>query len=193
MKRFEAIVLSETEPIHTSLWLRPDKDKHGMTIWWYSPQGWKQLFDADTRYNIKSEFDFSPAEYALVTKGTADHKNGITEVNNTYYIYDASREIGDNDNLVNEKGLKYHIDDIQDKIEAIDERIEELVTRVDTNEENINNLQESVATLQDNIGTVQESIEDIKSSVSTIEEGMSTITDLIGNLDTRISALESTE
>lgn len=173
MKRFEAIILSEVEPGHSCLWLRPPRENKGaMSLWWFSPQGWKKLFDLDTRYTTNVDFSVTPAESFMDSESTYDNFSGIVTTDTTYNVYDGSREIGDNGNLVVEKGLKYHVDNLQEQIDDMNDKLDDLSERVESNKQDIKDLQGTIETLQDGISTVIDSIE---------------------NLDTRVSALENTE
>lgn len=176
MKIFNKVVLSETEPENISdFWLRdnvdPKKMTHSKSLWWFTPEGWKKLFDFDTRYNVSWNFDYeTQSDFPMEVSESYDVTTGIDTVNNTVYIYDATRDIENNENLVNEIGLKWHVDDLQKKIDA-------LAARVSQNEKDIASLKSRASSLED--------------SVKTLVELTATINQSINNLDSRVSALES--
>lgn len=70
MKRFESIVMSESEPLHTSLWLRPPYRK----IWYFGSNGWEPLFDIDTKVgvNVAEEHNTEASDTPLDVKLTED-------------------------------------------------------------------------------------------------------------------------
>lgn len=144
MTIFNRIVLSKVEPENTKdLWMRNNipytlKDgkkgmPHSKSLWWFSPSGWKKLFDFDTRYETKWLFESTAqAETPLEATEVHDPVIGITEVTNTVHIYDATRTLGNNKNLVNETGLKHHVDDLQGQINSLKSQVTTLQSKVST-------------------------------------------------------------
>lgn len=124
MKRFEAIIQSETEPTTDCLWL-----KHGRIYWWTS-QGWKPLADSDTRY--KNEFVLNPdvAEEPITSTSTMNIKNGIST--NTYSIgvYNGQRApIANSDNFATENaihGLLHIITELSIEVNNLRETVDDL-------------------------------------------------------------------
>lgn len=159
MTTFNKIVLKETEPENLNdLWFRVDNNNIPQSVWWYTTQGWKKFFDANTRYYTEWKFNNEASNTPITFTSNADDKNGVTEVVNNVYTYDASRELSDNANIVTEEGLKYHIDSIQAKLDALTNR-------------------------------VAQSEKDIKA----LKESLSTMTELLSDLNSRVSALETVE
>lgn len=168
MRRFEALVMSETEPLtEGTLWLRK---KHntigpkpneippvGMSIWWFGEQGWLPMYDLDTRYELNDVFDYEAVGVNPIgIEITPNQEAGVVNIEKTYSMYSGNRALGNNVNFVNETGLKKHVDDLQAQIDALKERVELL--------ENI---------------------------VSNHTATLSGHTTSISNLNTRVSALES--
>lgn len=158
MITFSRIVLSGTEPTNTNdLWMRdtavsPSSNKnemsHNKSLWWYCPEGWKKLFDFDTRYDTEWMFECeSQADKPLDVVEKYDPLIGITKVTNTLHIYDATRSLENNWNLVNEIGLKWHVDDLQKKINN-------LQSQVNTLKEQNTSLSQSLSTLQSNYNSL---------------------------------------
>lgn len=172
-RTFNKIVLSKTEPNVEDLWMRiniekTDKGKfiHGHSLWWFTTQGWKKLFDFDTRYDVKTEYSYTASESPYDSKSEYNPKVGMVTVDNTYNLYDASRTIGDNANLVTEKGLKYHVDNLQRQIDALDRRVSKLESDLSTE------------------------IQTRELQVQTINSSLESLTDLVGELSSRLRTLE---
>lgn len=166
MTTFNRIVLSRTEPenIH-DLWMRDNivplsngKNElpHSKSLWWYCPEGWKKLFDFDTRYETGWIFEYeSQADDPLEVTEVYDPVIGITKVTNTLHIYDATRDLENNWNLVNEIGLKWHVDDLQRKIDNLQSQV--------------NTLKEQNATLNQSVSTLQSNYSSLASRVAALE------------------------
>lgn len=180
-KTFNKIVLSKTEPNVEDLWMRinierlPEgskygkKFKHGHSLWWFSPFGWKKLFDFDTRYNVSTDYMYNGTpELPLQTETDYNPEIGIVKVVNTYYVYDgATRDLKNTRNLVNETGLKKHVDDLQSQIDALKRRIEQAEERISTLEKGLNN------------------------EITNRASDFSNLSSKLGSLESRISSLES--
>lgn len=168
MTTFNRIVLSRTEPENTNdLWMRDNivplsngKNElpHSKSLWWYCPEGWKKLFDFDTRYNTEWIFEYeSQADDPLETTEKYDPMTGVTKVTNTLHIYDATRDLENNWNLVNEIGLKWHVDDFQKKIDDLQVQV---TTLKDLNA----SLNQSVSELQTKYDSLASRIEALETS-----------------------------
>lgn len=173
-KTFNKIVLSKAEPSVEDLWMRINIEKlpngkaiHGHSLWWFSPQGWKKLFDFDTRYDVATNYSYTASKMPYESTSVYDPKVGIVSVSNTYNLYDASREIGNNANLVTETGLKVHVDKLQGQINSLN-------TRMETAEANISELRR-----------------DLNTETSTRSREDSELLSRISTLESRISSLES--
>ena len=173
-RTFNKIVLSKAEPGVEDLWMRINIEKtedgkfiHGHSLWWFTTQGWKKLFDFDTRYDVSTEYSYSASESPYESESQYNPEVGMVTVNNTYNLYDASRDLGNNANFVTEKGLKYHVDDLQNQIN-------DLVKRVTKAEQDISN---EINTRAGQIGEIRESI--------------SEITGMLDSLSNRLNNLES--
>ena len=167
MRRFEALVMSPTEPVTDStLWLKGKRSTikdlkpnelppMGISIWYFGERGWQPLIDFDTRYNLNDLYDYAAATEPISTLVTPHHEVGIVDVDRTYSLYDASRELGNNANIVNETGLKHHVDFLQSQIDS-------LLARVNT-------LEGQLATLQGRVNQNTNSISSLNSRVSALE------------------------
>lgn len=174
MRRFEALVMSETEPVtEGTLWLRK---KHntigpkpnevppvGMSIWWFGEQGWQPMYDLDTRYELNDSFDYAavgvkPIEVEI----TPSPEVGIVNIEKTYSMYSGNRTLGNNANFVNETGLKKHVDDLQAQIDALKVRVATLEGKVAT-------LESQVATHSTQIANNRSSITTLSGRVSALE------------------------
>ena len=129
MRRFEAIIQSETEPTTDCLWL-----KHGR-IHWYTSQGWKPLADSDTRYVNNFKLSVGSSENPIECKSSTDIKNGISTNDFTISIYDGTDSPDENSNsLVTEKAIKEMmttiIGAINDSFNELNSEIEVLKARV---------------------------------------------------------------
>lgn len=195
MKTFDKIVLSETEPMTSALWIRdaePQVKKSpenvtlsnaGKSIWWFTPWGWKKLFDFDTRYSFNYEFNYEGSETPFDGESEYNEKIGIVDNNYTYSLYDGSRDIADNANLVTEKGLKKHIDEIN-------EEFEDLKERVTTNENSIETINETIEKLGTNLETLTEIVSTMGNKIETLENNYKTQQNVIEYLVSRVAALE---
>lgn len=168
-KTFNKIVLSQVEPNIEDLWMRINIEKlpdgkaiHGHSLWWFTSRGWKKLFDFDTRYSVSTNYSYSPSQDVLDSTQEYDPRNGIVSVNNVYNLYNATREIGDNANLVTERGLKYHVDDLQKKIDDL---------RKDLNSE-ISNRKSEDNKLSGRISSLSETVQNNTSRISALESAL---------------------
>lgn len=167
MKKFESIIMSESEPLHTSLWLRqaltPSKEDGkvvirpmGFNLWWFSPQGWKPLSDFDTRYEVENNYLPDASSKPLDTETSYDYKIGVMSVVNTHFIYDASRVLGNNKNLVEETGLKHHVDDLQGQINSLKSRVSVLENKVSSLESTVAQQSNTISSLASRISALEE-------------------------------------
>lgn len=174
MRRFESIVMSVLEPIKKegTLWFREKmnsiKDnegkqkKTGISIWYFGNNGWSPIIDLDTRYSTNTNFDFTAADDPIVTKPSNDTENGVVTTDVTYSIYNGNRELGSNANIVNETGLKKHVDDLQSQINALRARVTQLET-------NLTELTSTVNTISGKVNTNTSSISSLATRVSNLE------------------------
>lgn len=169
MIKFDTIVLSDKEPERSDLWLKilqsdkvgedgtTDMNISGLKLQYYSPRGWRSLLD----WNTNMIYDFG---YSKETEGyTGDpitlsveenKKTENTDVTTNYWVYDGSRDLGDYDNIVLEKGLKTVLEDYVTKEQ----------------------LQETIADITAEGGTtVTWADADVDSSLSSVEIGTLTI------------------
>lgn len=159
MRRFESVVMSETEPVTPgTLWLRPKKntlDKSGPTqfdIWYFSESGWRPIADYDTRYNFKPSYDKAPSGNSIIITPDANPEVGIVNNDLNFKIFDGSREMQSSSNFVLESGLKKEIDDLRAYVEG---EVSRLDTRIDTLSNAINNLSNQVSSNTDRIAMVE--------------------------------------
>ena len=150
MRRFESIVMSETEPVPDgTLWLKKkknsisnddpsSKEPFGYDIWWFGPLGWQPLLDLDTRYEyVNKTLTGGVGRVPVMTEQTKFPEIGMVRIDTTYSIYDGSRALANNTNMVNETGLKKHVDDLQRQIDALTARVVTLEGKVATLESNV--------------------------------------------------------
>lgn len=150
MRRFESIVMSETEPVPDgTLWLKKkknsisnddpsSKEPFGYDIWWFGPLGWQPLLDLDTRYEyVNKTLTGGVGGVPVMTEQTKFPEIGMVRIDTTYSIYDGSRALANNTNIVNETGLKKHVDDLQRQIDALTARVVTLEGKVATLESNV--------------------------------------------------------
>lgn len=143
MRRFESIVMSETEPVPDgTLWLKKKKNSinnedpnskkpFGFDIWWFGPVGWQPLLDPDTRYEyVNHTLTGGVGTVPVLTEQTKFPEIGQVRIDTTYSIYDGSRALAANTNIVNETGLKKHVDDLQSQINALKARVATLESEV---------------------------------------------------------------
>lgn len=175
MRRFESIVMSETEPVPDgTLWLRKKKNSintedpeskkpFGFDIWWFGPIGWQPLLDLDTRYEYTDKvLTGGVSGVPVVTEQTKFPNIGMVRIDTTYSIYDGSRVLANNTNIVNEKGLKKHVDDLQSQINA-------LTARVSTLESEVASLRTKVSNNSSRITDNTNSISSLSGRVSALE------------------------
>lgn len=150
MRRFEAIVLSETEPVAPgTLWLRPKKntlDAKGpkqYDIWYFSEGGWRPIADFDTRYNFETTYNKTSSSDSLVITPTKDPEVGIVGNEFKFSIYDGSRDMVSSKNFVLESGLKKEVDILKNyiatEVKRLDGRIDALAARLNSVETTVGN------------------------------------------------------
>lgn len=151
MRRFESIVMSETEPVPDgTLWLKKKKNSinnegpnskkpFGFDIWWFGPVGWQPLLDLDTNEYLDPDTRYEYVNHTLtggvgtvpvLTEQTKFPEIGQVRIDTTYSVYDGSRALAANTNIVNETGLKKHVDDLQSQINALKARVATLESEV---------------------------------------------------------------
>lgn len=164
MRRFESMVMSETEPVnHGTLWLREKKntlDPDGPTqlaIWYFGDNGWQPLADFDTRFSITANPNFAGGDKSLEFAASTSPEHGIIEILLDYFIYNGDRELNNNANLVVEAALKLHVDDLQSQITALSARVSTLESQVST-------LQSTVATHTSTISGLASRIQALENS-----------------------------
>lgn len=196
-KTFNKIVLSSSEPNVEDLWMRINIERlpegkaiHGHSLWWFTPQGWKKLFDFDTRYDVSTDYSYSASDSPYDSKSEYNPKVGIVSVGNIYYLYDASRKLGNNANFVTEKGLKYHVDDLQKQINVLDTRLTAAESNIrelrkDLNEE-INTRTEEFSNLETRLGTAEQAINTTTSLLDTINSSLRILDERISNLEANV-------
>lgn len=169
--KFNSIVLSTTEPDTGSLWMRQVEDKGqklGHSLWWFTSEGWKKLFDFDTRYNMSTEYKYSESESPYESKSEYDPESGVVKSNITYYLYDASRDISDSLNIVTEKGLKVHIDSIKEEITS-------LKNRVSATEVKYNELSGRVDNISNSLNGTLELLQEMNGTLSSIDNRLTAL------------------
>lgn len=166
MRRFEALVMSETEPVqHGTLWLRK---KHntigpkpnevppvGMSIWWFGERGWQPMYDLDTRYDLIDNFSYGVSSTPTNIEVVQQPEVGVVTIEKTYSLYDGSRAIGNNTNFVNETGLKKHVDELQAQIDALKTRVTTLETKVESLESQVSINRSSISTLNNRVNSLE--------------------------------------
>lgn len=197
MIRFKSIVMSETEPVPYQgiLWLKKKKSSLsskdsdietslGYDIWWFSPNGWRPLLDLDTRYEYENT---TITENSSSTPITIDQTNfsetGIVKVNTTYSIYDGSRTIDNNTNLVNETGLKKHVDDLQSQITTLSNKVSTLESKVSTLESKVSTLESSLSALETTVNTNSTDIKSNAASISTVHSYLTKVDDRLQRVE----------
>lgn len=173
MRKFEALVMSETEPVTDgTLWLRR---KHntigpkpnevppaGMSIWWFGEQGWQPMYDLDTRYELNDTFNYEEGAKPIDIEVTPNPEVGVVNIEKTYFMYNGNRALGNNINFVNETGLKKHVDDLQAQIDALKARVATLEGKVAT-------LESQVSAHSTQIANNRNSITSLGNRVSSLE------------------------
>ena len=181
MTIFDKIVMSQVEPSPNDLWMRDAVEniknedgsttrKHlGKSLWWFTPQGWKKLFDFDTRYSFKYDYSYGVSDLPINSESSYNPEHGITAVDNTFYLYDGSRALKNSGNLVTEKGMKKHVDNLQGQIDSIKNELEFTNQRIDTLESRLGAMSDDIATLIDGITQQQEMLSNIQSRLAELE------------------------
>lgn len=166
MRRFESVVMSETEPVSPgTLWLRPKKntlDSKGPTqfdIWYFSEVGWRPIADFDTRYDFAVEYNPEVSGKSLVITSTPNPKEGIVSDNLTFFVYDGTRNMQNSSNLVLESGLKKEVDTlrsyIDNEIARVDERINTLSSSLDTISNSVSSNTDRVAKVEGRLSLLE--------------------------------------
>lgn len=163
MRKFNTVVMSVKEPeFESALWFKQKPDSvegstSGFSLWYFSEDGWKPLYDLDTRYNLSNVFSSKGVTGDPVNmEVSARPEVGLVDMKNNYSIYDGSRQIADNGNFVNEKGLKKHVDSLQGQIDVI----------VDT----LKTMENSMLKLADSLESMSRSIDSIQAELSSIKQ-----------------------
>lgn len=174
MRRFESIVMSETEPVTPgTLWMRLKKNSikgnndeklpvAGMSIWWFGEKGWQPLVDLDTRYTVTNINNYEPATKPLDSEVTNKPEIGMVDTVVTYNIYNGSRGLGSNSNFVNETGLKKHVDILKSEIDSLTNRVTVLEKTVNRHENELDVLKEFMFT------GFPETINDINTNITAL-------------------------
>lgn len=182
MRRFDNIVLSENEPMKRgSLWLKrkrqtpynndsKEKMKYSLSVWYYGNYGWESIIDFDTRYNINTVYDYDAGQSAVSITERGDIDKGTVTYTANIALYDGTRAIGGNTNLVVEKGLKKHVDSLQNQIDTINVKI---------------------AGIENKIASIEDSIVGITSAVGQLNSSVTSLSSSINSLNSRVSALEN--
>lgn len=124
--------MSEVEPPKKdgTLWLRPkrtivyDTDskeimKESISIWYYGNNGWESIIDFDTKYVLDKEFDYTAKSDPIYLSHHSYPNEGKVSDSIRFRLYDGSRSIGNNGNLVTETGLKKHVDELNTTINEL--------------------------------------------------------------------------
>lgn len=164
MRRFESIVMSETEPVnHGTLWLKKKKntlDPDGpeqIEIWYFGENGWQPMADFDTRFSFTNNFNYTESDTPVDITIDSNPEHGIVGVLTDYFIYSGNRSMKSSSNLVNESALKLHIDDLQSQITTLN-------IRVNTLESQVSNLQSAVASHATTIAELNSRIQALENS-----------------------------
>lgn len=186
-KTFNKIVLSQAEPQVSDLWMRINIEKtpdgkaiHGHSLWWFTSQGWKKLFDFDTRYNTTTDFKYATSDKPFESESVYDSKTGVVSISNAYHLYDGSRELTNGANIVLESGLKKHVDNLQLQINKVNDRVTTLTNTVNQEIQDrisgdnnlsgrINNLQDAVDKSLDTLITIGGNINSINERLTNLE------------------------
>lgn len=210
MKRFEAVILSKQEPEESSLWLRPStepirdpdtgevtKFHNGFNLWWFSPQGWRQIFDFNTRYVFKEAYEYTDAESSVTHTGTYNPEHGIDTTVFTYHLYDGTGTLSATPNLVTAKGLKKHVDELQEQIDqlkarctALEERCTRLESRMSTAESEIDALQSLTVTHTSEITSLESKDTSLESSINSLQSSLSTLQSTVNSLKSTVESLQ---
>lgn len=170
MRRFESLVMSTTEPVTDgTLWLKKKKSTikdqkpnelipMGTSIWYFGEIGWQPLIDFDTRYNLNDFYKYTSTTKPIEMRVTPHHEIGIVDIDRTYFMYDGSRNIGNNGNIVNERGLKKHVDDLQNQINTLKEKVSELEEQVASHTTQIENNRSSISNLTNRVSELETTV-----------------------------------
>lgn len=158
MRKFNSIIMSETEPLaQSALWLKPKKStlkggKEQYDIWYFGASGWRPMADYDTRYTFDTSFSTDSSNESVKIDPKNDLENGM--VNNTlnFNVYDGTRNIQSSKNFVLESGLKKEIDSLKD---YIDNEVRKLNGEIAKLSSSINSLTNSVESITDRIAKVE--------------------------------------
>lgn len=155
MRRFEAIVMSETEPINQgTLWLKTKEntmDPKGpkqFEIWYFGSKGWQPLADFDTRDSLTQNINYTESSKAVDITEEGSPEHGIVDRTLDFYIYNGSRTLGNNANLVNEAALKQHVDELQGQITTLNNQVSTLQGLVASHSTTISQLNSRLTALE---------------------------------------------
>lgn len=192
MRRFESVVMSETEPVSPgTLWLRPKKntlDKNGPSqfdIWYFSEVGWRPIADYDSRYNFTVGYNPVASDGSFVITTSINPEVGTVLNNFTFSVYDGTRVMQNSSNFVLESGLKKEIDTLRN---YIDNEIARVDGRIDALSSSIDILQTFVS---NQLHNVEGRMNTLSSDLNTISSSVSSNTDRIAMAEDRLSLLES--
>lgn len=133
MRRFESIVMSETEPVALStLWLREKEDEtkdKGLSIWYFGENGWTPIKDFDTNYQVK----MNPNKEAASSEEPFSYKSEITnpgqkQITINIDTFDGTRPVSDSSSVVLEKGLYTVYNKLNESITALDNQLRILLS-----------------------------------------------------------------
>lgn len=167
MRRFDSIVMQETEPeVNSTLWLRKSHNNIeqygdpigpvGTSFWWYGENGWEPLSE---RYLFKNTFHTDPSDTVTYPYAGHDEENGIITIGREWYIYDGERDIQDNYNIVLETGMKRYVDDLQSQINSLKQRVESLEAIVGNHTTLISSHTTSISSLNSRVTSLESSVE----------------------------------
>lgn len=221
MRKFESIIMSNTEPLETrTLWIKEktggvspsgNNVSKGNSIWYFGNQGWKPLFDFDTRYIFKDKISYEPSTEITSSEQTPDNENGIVNIEKTFSMYNGDRELGNNENFVNETGLKVHVDSLQSQIDSamtliaglrkdLTEHIADFDTHVSEYENHVKayetfkaSIESKVEELSSKLNTLDASVKTINTTISTIEGNITSMQSSIKSLQEKVNSLETVE
>ena len=221
MRKFESIIMSNTEPLETrTLWIKEktggvspsgDNISKGNSIWYFGNQGWTPLFDFNTKYIISDSISFDATADMIVSKDTPDNSKETVDISRIYSVYDGSRDIGENANIVNETGLKKHVESLQSQINSALSQIEtvssSLTNHVKAFDGHVSEYNEHIegygkfksfmevliTELTKKFTELDKSIETINSTLSTLESSIESMQTSIENLQSKVDSLEPVE
>lgn len=172
-KTFNKIVLSQIEPGTSDLWMRINKEKTpegevvlGHSLWWFTSQGWKKLFDFDTRYSVSANYSNKGTDTLLDSTSEYNAENGIVSVDNVYNVYDATRDIGDFSNIVLEKGLKVHVENLQAQIYALGSALDSEINDRKRGDTDLNN---KINNISKALGEISSVLQILESRIARLE------------------------